>query len=212
MAGKKEVYPEMEVVLERWRDFVNALEHYCRSAFRRRFPEKPGGVHVPALRHVCSLLPSFFSDERVRNLFGFYFTVASHPNLNRLADRYMELLYLSRDLEFFKNLLPVDAARYARWYLGRKGHRIDQRYFPYLLKVAQRVRQRLQLRMFRLRKRYPELPEEGIFDIMKRKYRPLLVTPRSRKEAVEKSRLRRKSLLPEEVLTDLREIVHDSEK
>ena len=211
MAKKREISPEVKAILEKWKDFVDVLEHYCHSAFRERFPERPDGIHVPSLRYICSLLPSFFSDEKVRNLFGFYFTVASHPNLNRFADRYMELLYLSKDLEFFKNLLPADAARYARWYLGRKGHRIDQRYFPYLLKVAQRVRQRLQLRMFRLKKSHPELPEEGIFDIMKRKYRPLLVTPRSKKEAVERSRLRRRKIaLPQEVLTDLKEIVRDS--
>lgn len=160
----------------------------------RRFGEETNRVFANAptrrsamiaLRRACYTLSETVSDPMVRGLLGFYIACFTNRSRFETFERYLESLYLSRDYEFFRNLKPVEAARYARLYLSRKGTRINLKYFPMLIRIARRVKKRILDRMGYRMRRNPLLPPESAFEEVqadyRRKTRPK--SPRRRKSS-----------------------------
>ena len=150
-------------ILEKWELFVKELEKQCID-----IKDDKRRVDFHLLRYVCSCLIQYFSHKNLRNLFGFYLTSAMHPNLGTIQN-YMESLYLSKDFEFFKNLKPIDAARYARFYLGKNKQKIDIRYLPYLIKHARLIKLRIYARIKRTKDKLG-LSFEEAFKLVKEKH------------------------------------------
>jgi len=115
-----------------------------------------------------------------KNLFVYYLFCFNHNQFEKFH-KYFESLYLSKDYKFFKNLRPIDAARYARFYLGRKGTKIDLRFLPALIKHARKVKKNIIDRIRYQIKLNPLLSNEEAFEIVKKNYKEKQKLPKKRK-------------------------------
>jgi len=200
LGKRSKLKKDISSVLRKWEKFVKELEKHCLTK-----GENTTRVNASILRYVCSCLPHYFTNKNLKNLFGFYLTSVEHPNFGSIA-RYIESLYLSKDFKFFRNLKPVDAARYTRYYMGKQGKKIDIKYLPYLLKQARLIKMRIYLRIRRAKGDNLEISDEEAFDLVKNRYKLLVKNLKSEEKTSKKGTTKKRERRTEDSTTALVEL------
>lgn len=156
----KERQKDLQEVVSDIVKFLVKIER-SKGAEKRRFQTK--------LRYSVKQFLELLPKVKSRNLFVYYLFCFAHDEFEKFH-RYFEALYFSKDYYFYKSLRPIDVARYARYYLGRRNIWSDLKFLPALIKHARLVKNRIRERMRYQMKLNPFIGWEEAFELVKKNY------------------------------------------